>query len=146
MSLVKWDPFNELEDMSNRLNRIFQRRPTAAGNAMAMTDWVPTVDVEENEEGYLVKAELPGMKKEDIKVTVDNGMLSFRGERKFEKEEKGKKYHRVERSYGTFFRSFSLPEGVDEQKLHAEFKDGLLSVFVPKAPNMKPKAVQVPVK
>lgn len=146
MSLVRWDPFAELEDVSTRLNRFFGRRPMGAEGSMTVTEWTPVVDVEENNEGYLVKAELPGLKREDIKVTVNNGMLMLQGERRAEKEEKGKRFHRIERSYGSFYRSFTLPEGVNDEKLNAEFKDGVLTIMIPKAPEVKPKAVQIQVK
>ena len=151
MSLVRWDPFRELEDMSDRLNRAFGRsaiaRPTGNGNKDALTvfDWAPSVDIVETPEEFIVKAELPDVKKEDVKVSVDGGVLRIEGERKQEKEEKGKKYHRVERSYGSFFRSFTLPDNVDEGKVQAEFKDGILNVRLHKAEKVKPKAIEIKV-
>jgi HSP20 family protein len=151
MSITRWDPFRELEEVSNQLNRMFGRsmlaRTTADAGKDAMTavDWAPSVDITETVEEFQIKAELPEVKKEDIKVAVDNGVLRIEGERKQEKEEKGKKYHRVERSYGSFLRSFALPDNVDGAKVHAEFKDGVLNVRLPKAPATKPKAVEVKV-
>lgn len=151
MSITRWDPFRELEEVSNQLNRLFGRstlaRPTAEAGKDAMTavDWAPSVDVAETAEEFQVKAELPEVKKEDIKVAVENGLLRIEGERKQEKEEKGKKYHRVERSYGSFLRSFTLPDNVDAAKVQAEFKDGVLNVRLPKAPAAKPKTVEVKV-
>jgi HSP20 family protein len=103
------------------------------------------VDISEDDHEFLVKAELPEMKKEDVKVSVENGELTISGERKFEKEEKNKKYHRVERSYGSFARSFTLPDNVNADKVTAEFKEGLLQVHLPKQETAKPKAVQVAV-
>src|SRR5688572_3374586 len=105
MSIVRWDPFRELEDMSERLNRVFGRSAVARGeapskDALMVFDWAPTVDIVETAEEFQVKAELPEVKKEDVKVSVDRGVLRIEGERKQEKEEKGKKFHRVERSYG----------------------------------------------
>jgi len=97
----------------------------------------------ENEKEYLVKADLPDVKKENVKVTVENGVLTITGERRFEKEEKDKKYHRIERSYGNFLRSFTLPEGADGAKVNAEFKDGVLKVHLPKSETAKPKLVEV---
>lgn len=150
MKMVKWDPFRELEDVSSRLNRIFGRGYTspaeaAAGEAMAFADWSPVVDIKETPEEIMIKADLPEMKKEDIKVEVEGGVLSIRGERKLEKEEKGKKYHRIERAYGTFMRSFTLPANVDEKKLVAAYKDGVLELRLPKTVVEKPKAVEVKV-
>jgi HSP20 family protein len=112
---------------------------------MTVADWVPSVDVSETEGEYQIKAELPEVKKEDVKVTVEDGVLTIQGERKHEKEEKGKKYHRVERSYGSFVRSFTLPDLVDEEKVKAEFKDGVLNVQLPKSEKAKPKAIEVAV-
>ena len=148
MNLVKWDPFRELEDVSKRLNRIFGQAParTEAGNEMlAMADWAPSVDISETDTAYLVKAEIPGVKKEDVKVNIQDGMLTIQGERKQEKEEKGKKFHRVERCYGSFMRSFRVPDDADEGKVKAEFKDGMLNVTLSKSEKAKPKQINVSV-
>lgn len=147
MALVRWDPFRELEDMSERLNRMFARpalRPSGK-ETLTVADWIPTVDISENEQEYLIKAELPEVKKEDVKVTVEDSVLTIQGERRQEKEEKGKKYHRVERSYGSFVRSFTLPESVDEGAVKAEYKDGVLNLHLPKSEKVKPKAIDVKV-
>jgi HSP20 family protein len=147
MTLVRWDPFRELEDMSERLNRVFLRpslRNSGKEN-LTVADWMPTVDISETEGEYLIKAELPEVRKEDVKVTVENGVLTLQGERRQEKEEKGKKFHRVERSYGSFVRSFSLPELVDESAVKAEYKDGVLNLHLPKSEKVKPKAIDVKV-
>jgi HSP20 family protein len=147
MTLVRWDPFRELEDMSERLNRVFSRQPVrnSGKENLTVADWMPTVDISENEAEYLIKAELPEVKKEDVKVTVENGVLTLQGERRQEKEEKGKRFHRVERSYGSFVRSFSLPESVDENAVKAEYKDGVLNLHLPKSEKVKPKAIDVKV-
>lgn len=148
MNLVKWDPFRELEDVSSRLNRIFGRplgRLDSNSEMLAMVDWTPSADISETDTAYLIKAEIPGVKKEDVKVTVQEGMLTIQGERKMEKEEKDKKFHRVERSYGSFMRSFRLPDDADESAVKAEFKDGMLNVTLPKSPKAKPKAINVTV-
>lgn len=148
MNLVKWNPFSELEDISNRLNQIFGRVAGPAGTGhemMKVADWTPSVDISETEKAYLIKAEIPEVKKEDVKVTVENGMLTIQGERKMEKEEKGKKFHRVERSYGSFVRSFRVPDGVDEGKAKAEFKDGMINVTLPKSEKAKTKAIEIAV-
>ncbi|HET6678096.1 MAG TPA: Hsp20/alpha crystallin family protein [Nitrospira sp.] len=147
MTLVRWDPFRELEDMSERLNRVFSRptlRNTGKEN-LTVADWMPTVDISETESEYLIKAELPEVRKEDVKVTVENGVLTLQGERRQEKEEKGRRFHRVERSYGSFVRSFTLPESVDEGGVKAEYKDGVLALHLPKSEKVKPKAIDVKV-
>ncbi|TLY14934.1 MAG: Hsp20/alpha crystallin family protein [Nitrospirae bacterium] len=146
MNLVRWDPFRELEEMSNRLNRLFERPTLRTGNgkeALTVADWVPSVDISETDTEYLIKAELPEVKKEDVKVTLQDGVLMIQGERQQEKEEKGKKFHRVERSYGSFVRSFTLPDYVDNTNVKAEFKEGILNLHLPKSERAKPKAIEV---
>lgn len=148
MSLVRWDPFPEMQEMSERFNRYFGRpmlaRATGPGKEnLTVPDWAPAVDVAETPQEYLIKVELPGVDKGDVKVTVEDGVLCIEGERKPEKEEKDKKYHRVERAYGCFFRSFALPDNVDDQKLRAEFKEGVLSVHLAKSEKAKPRAIGV---
>jgi len=148
MAIVRWDPFRELEEMSDRLNRMITRPGTAQTAAqgkevMTVADWAPTVDISETEAEYAIKAELPEVKKEDVKVTVEDGVLTLQGERKQEKEEKGKKYHRIERSYGRFVRSFTLPDSVDESKVKAEYTDGVLHLHLPKSEKAKPKQIDV---
>lgn len=147
MHLTKWDPLTELEDISNRLYRIFGRPaiPAAGGHEMVkLADWTPTVDVSETETEFLIKAELPEVKKEDIQISIEGGMLTLKGERKLEKEDQGRKFHRIERSYGSFVRSFHLPEGVDESKVKAEFKEGMVNITLPKSAQAKPKAREIP--
>ena len=148
MNLVKWDPFRELEEVSNRLNRIFGQslaRSESGQNMLAVADWAPSVDISETDSEYLIKGEIPGVKKEDVKVTIQDGMLTIQGERKQEKEEKGKKFHRIERSYGSFVRSFRVPGDADENSVKAEFKDGMLNVTLAKSAKAKPKAIEVSV-
>ena len=148
MTLVRWDPFRELEEVSDRLNRMFARPATARTNGketMIVADWTPSVDISETDGEYQIKAEIPDVKKEDVKVTVEDGVLTIQGERKHENEEKGKKFHRIERSYGSFVRTFSLPDVIDEEKVKAEFKDGVLNLYLPKSEKAKPKAIEVKV-
>jgi HSP20 family protein len=148
MNLVKWDPFRELEDVSNRLNRIFGRslaRIEGGQDMLKMADWSPSADISETETEYVIKAEIPGVNKEDVKVTIENGLLTIQGERKMEKEEKGKKFHRVERSYGSFVRNFRMPDDADENSIKAEFKDGMLTVTLGKSAKAKSKVVNVTV-
>src|SRR2546421_11780203 len=148
-TLTRWEPFREMEDFQNRLSTLFGRplrRTNGHGKEeITLADWTPLADITEDEKEYLIKAELPEMKKEDVKVTVENGVLTISGERKFEKEEKNKKYHRVERSYGTFVRSFTLPDNADSSKVNAQYRDGVLTVDVQKSEQAKPRAIDVKV-
>jgi HSP20 family protein len=131
----------------NRLNRLFDF-PFApfAEETLPLTAWVPPCDVYETDKEIVVKAEIPGLKKEDVFVSIENNVLMIRGERKFADEVKRETYHRVERSYGEFLRSFTLPTFIDPNKILAEFKDGLLWVFLPKREEAKPKQIEVKVK
>jgi HSP20 family protein len=146
-TITRWDPFKELEDLQSRLSTLFGRSPVrkegGKEEAMTIAEWAPLVDISEDEKEYLVKAELPEIKKEDVKVTVQDDVLTLSGERKLEKEEKGKRYHRVERAYGSFSRSFTLPEDADPTKVNAEFKDGILKVHLGKSEKTKPKSIEV---
>ena len=144
----RWDPFREMEDLSERFNRLLSRLPAKreeGREAISVADWAPTVDISETDAEFLIKAEIPEVDKKDVKVAVEHGVLTIQGERKHEKEEKGRRYHRVERSYGTFARSFGVPDTVDESIVKAEFKDGLLLVHLPKSEKAKPKAIEVKV-
>lgn len=147
-NIARWDPFRELEDMSTRLNRLFTHpgaRPIGNGGDMALAGWTPAIDVQETDAEYLVKADLPEVKKEDVRVQIADGVLSVSGERQQEKEEKGKRFHRVERAYGRFERMVSLPAEVDPKKVAAEFKDGVLRVHLPKSPTARPQSIDVKV-
>jgi HSP20 family protein len=137
-----------MEEIGERFNRLIGRRSARRESnqeALTVADWIPTVDIAEDDKEFIIKAELPEVKKEDVKVMIQQGVLTIQGERKQEKEENGKRFHRIERSYGTFVRSFTLPEQVDEDKLKAEFKDGILMVHLPKTERPKPQAVEVKV-
>ena len=146
-SLVRWDPLKELEELENRVSGLFGRAPLrrvfSREEPVKVAEWAPLVDIAEDEKEYLIKAELPEVKKEEVKVTVEDGTVSICGERKFEKEEKDKKYHRVERAYGSFLRSFSLPEDADASKVNADFKNGVLQVHLPKGEKTKSKPQEV---
>jgi HSP20 family protein len=148
MSLTRWDPFRELEDMSARLTRLLgqpEAREAADNGGLSLAAWAPAIDVQETDAEYLIKADLPDVKKDDVKVQIQDGFLSVTGERKQEKEEKGKRFHRVERAYGRFERRLSLPTEVDPNKVAAEFKDGVLQVHLPKSPAAKPQTIAVTV-
>lgn len=148
--LSRWNPWKEMEQMQNRLASLWGMDPlrgnTGKEETLTIAEWSPRVDIVEDEKEILVKAELPEMKKEDVKVEVDQGVLTVSGERKMEKEEKNKKYHRIEREYGSFLRSFTLPPEVMAGKVSAEFKDGMLMVHLPKNGKAGAKAVEIKVK
>src|SRR2546430_15737931 len=141
------DLFRKGEDGKTRLSSLFGRAPARRGNGrdLAIADWAPLADITEDDKEYIIKAELPDLKKEEVKVAVENGVLTISGERKFEKEEKKRKYHRVERAYGTFMRSFTLPDDANASNVKAEFKDGILTVHLPKSEHAKPKHIDVKV-
>ena len=147
-SFARWNPMRDLEDMQRRMSSFFDIAPAGNGGdkeLLTASEWLPSVDISEDDKEFLVKAELPDVKKEDIKVHVENGVLTITGERKFEKEDKGRKYHRIERSYGNFTRSFTMPEAVKADKVTADFKDGVLHVCLPKDERAKPKTVEIKV-
>jgi len=144
MNIVRWDPFRELEGIQARLNRLFSEVP-AKGDESLFATWEPAVDIQETDKEFIVKADLPDVKKEDVKVELEDGVLSVEGERKQEKEEKGKRFHKVERAYGKFVRRFVLPTEVDDTHVKAEFKDGVLNVQLPKTATAKHKAIEVKV-
>lgn len=138
-----------MDDIQNRLfNHLFKTQPARNNGeqeSLTVSEWTPLVDIIEDDKEYVIKGELPEIRKEDVKVTVENGLLTISGERKLEKEEKGKRYHRVERAYGSFVRSFSLPDDADCNKVNADFKDGVLRVRVGKSETARPKQIEVKV-
>jgi HSP20 family protein len=139
------DPIRELFDLQRGINRLFEDTVgTSASNAApALSSWTPAVDVYEDENGFLIKCELPEISKEDVKVNLDNNVLSISGERKLEHEEKRDGYQRVERTYGQFYRSFTLPPNVNVEGINAEYRDGMLRLALPKREEAKPKQIQV---
>ena len=141
MALVRWDPARELAGMEvDRLNRMFADWYGEAFNR----GWLPPVDIYETDEHeYVIKAELPDMKRDDINLTFENNVLTLRGERKFEHEAKRDNFHRVERSYGSFSRSFTLPNTVDPSRISAAYKDGILTIRLPQREDAKPKQISV---
>ena len=144
MQLTRWNPFVELDEIQHRLNRLFlDRAAKTTGDAFA--DFMPAVDIQETDTEFIVKADLPDVKKDDVKVKVQEGVLAIEGERRQEKEEKGKRFHKIEREYGKFVRRFALPTDIDGDKVRAEFKDGVLNVMLPKSPAAKPKLIDVKV-
>ena len=144
--IVKWDPIKELDEFQNRLTTFFSNSPVrqdAENEWLTTSTWAPLVDITEDDKEYSIKADLPEVEKDNVKVSVNNGMLVLSGEHKFEKEDKNKKYHRVERSYGSFVRSFALPEDTDPAKISADFKNGVLIVRVAKSEKAQPRQIEV---
>jgi HSP20 family protein len=133
MQLAQWNPFREMDEMLRGF------RPGLSRDlSTPLADWAPAVDISEKDKEYLVKAQLPGVKKEDVKVEMLNGVLTVSGERRYEKEEKDEKQHRIESAYGHFVRSFVVPEDVLAERIAAEYKDGILAVHLPKTDIKKP--------
>jgi HSP20 family protein len=146
MKLAKRDPFRDVDEFFGRphwaLDLPFRGGRELSGSRF---DWSPRVDVRETKDDFQIDAEIPGIKREEVEINVDNHVLTIQGETKREKKEEDEEYHRVERYYGSFSRSFSLPENVDEEKIEASFKDGLLTLTVPKTEKAKPKKIEVKV-
>jgi HSP20 family protein len=142
-SITRWDPFHNLSTLQDQVNRLFQSSFPARSDNSALTTWAPAVDIYETENELVLKADLPGISEKDLDVRVENNMLTVRGERKFEQQVKEDNYLRVERSYGSFSRSFSLPNTVNTEAIKAEYKNGVLQVVMPKRAESKPKQVKV---
>jgi HSP20 family protein len=143
MTLVRWDPFREMAALSERLNRVLSDNPTLARSGETYGAWMPPVDIFEREDGLVLRAELPGMSRGDIDVSVENGLLTLQGERRREQGFDEESAHRLERVYGRFTRSFTLPTTVDASKIAATYKDGVLEIVLPKSEASKPKKVQI---
>jgi HSP20 family protein len=150
-TLTTWNPFRQMEEFQNRFSTFFGGFPTFQfrfpknGERFKLPDWSPLVDIIEDDHEYLFKADLPEMRKEDVKVTIENGILYISGERRAEKEKEKRKFHRLERFFGTFERTFTVPEDADATKIMAEFHDGVLQVHLPKRPIAKPKPIEIKV-
>lgn len=149
-TLITWNQLKEMEEATqNRFNRFLGRFPNRIGNgetpSLTVADWSPEVDISQDDQGYLLKADLPEMKKDDVRVTVEDDILSVSGERKSLKEDQKRKFHRMERSFGNFRRSFTLPEDADSTKVTAEFRDGVLKIHLPTTTKTRSKALEVKV-
>jgi HSP20 family protein len=152
MAIARWNPARELLDVEREFNRFFNTfgnrfglRETSEADEYENAVWMPLTDISENKNSFILKLDLPGVSKEDVKISFSDGQLNISGERKQEKENKDSKYHRVERTYGKYFRSFTLPKQIKEDKIDAEFKDGQLTITVPKAEEIKPKEIPIKV-
>jgi HSP20 family protein len=147
----KWSPFREMEELHRRLaslvgrgtGRLPVRSEGEPDESITLSEWSPVADITEDDTEYLIKMELPEVRKEDLKVNLENGVLTISGERKFEKEERKKRYHRIERAYGSFSRGFVVPDDSAVDTVRAEFKDGVLNVHLAKAPHAKPRSIDI---
>jgi len=144
MTLVKFNPIRDLINFEREINKMFNEFDNLFGLRLRDVEdqnlvWMPSTDIAEYDERYEIKMDFPGLTKEDVKISYNDGQLTISGERKFESDNKDVKYHRIERSYGKFFRSFSVPNKIKEDKIEANFKDGLLTIILPKAEEAKPK-------
>lgn len=144
MVVTRWDPFRELTTLQNRMNSIFQDYGKAGQDELTTTgSFVPAVDVYEDEHKIVLKLEIPGVSQEDVDIRLESNMLTVRGERKFEKEEKEENFHRIERRYGSFSRSFTLPNTVDTENIRAHYDQGVLNIELSKRAEAKPKQIKV---
>jgi HSP20 family protein len=148
MAIKRWDPMKELLQMQERMTRLFDEifPRVGRGEIEPFGGWVPAVDIYETPEKVVIEAEVPGVEKDNIKIEYSNGVLTIKGERKLEKEVKEEDYHRLERSYGSFQRSFSIPSTVDPDKINAVYKNGVLKIELPKQEKAKPKEIKIEVK
>lgn len=147
MAIVRFEPFRDLLSLQERMNRLFSEsyrsQQTSEDDWALGGTWAPAVDIYEQDNNIVIKAELPGLDPKDVDIRLDNSVLTIKGERKLDNEVKKENYHRVERSYGGFTRSFTLPNTVDANNIKAEFKDGVLRITLPKREEAKPKQIQI---
>jgi HSP20 family protein len=141
MQLTRFNPLAEIDEIQHRLNRMFLDR-TVKGEPV-FADFMPAVDIQETDTEFIVKTDLPDVKKEEVRIQLQNGVLAIEGERRQEKEEKGRRFHKVEREYGRFVRRFAMPTEVDADKVRAEFTNGVLTVFLPKSAAARPAQIDV---
>ena len=141
MSLIRWDPFAEVDGLFNHMGR--WPRLTIEGQGGMTFEWSPSADISETDKEYLIRAELPGMKKEDVKVTLADGVLTIQGERRQRKDQNNEKYHRVETHYGSFTRTFTLPDNVKAECITCEAREGVLTVHIPKIGHKKPREIAI---
>ncbi len=141
--LIRWNPMDDLFDIQDNINRVFGNYLSARGPQARGIGWMPPVDITESENEYNIKADIPGMKKEDIKISLEDNTLSISGERKEEKEEKGTNFVKKEKSFGSFMRTFALPHSVDAKGIKASYKEGVLNITVPKSEESKPREIKI---
>lgn len=144
MNIVRWDPYRELTSFADRFNRTFGAPSSRERDEeMSLGAWMPPVDISEDEDKIRLTTELPGVREDQVSIQMEGGVLTIRGERKFEDEKQGRNFHRVERSYGQFVRSFTLPNNVDREKIRASFSDGILDIEIPKSEEARPRQIKI---
>ena len=145
MAIIRWDPFRDLITIREKMNHLYEEAVISRGEDkdLVSSSWTPTVDIFETENELVLSAEVPGINEKDIEIKIEDNTLTLRGERKFEKESKEENYHRIERAYGSFFRSFSLPLYINQDTIKAEHLNGVLKIIMPKKPELKPRQVKI---
>jgi len=145
MAIIRWDPFRDLITLREKMNRLFEEAFTSRGEEkdLVASTWAPSVDIYETENALVLSAEVPGIDEKDIEIKIEDNTLTLKGERKFEKETKEENYHRIERAYGSFYRSFTLPHYIDQDNIKAEHENGVLKITMPKKPELKPRKVKI---
>jgi len=145
MAIIRWDPFRDIVTLREKMNRLFEDAVTHRGEEKDLTSssWAPAVDIYEDENQLVLSAEVPGIEEKDVEIKIEDSTLVIQGERKMEKETKEENYHRIERAYGSFYRSFTLPNYIDQEKIHAEHENGVLKITMPKKSELKPRKVKI---
>ena len=145
MAIIRWDPFRDMVTLREKMNRLFEDVFTGQreGKELAASTWAPAVDIFETENDLVMTAEVPGIDEKDIEIKIEDNTLILKGARKFEKETKEENYHRIERSYGSFYRAFTLPNSIDPEKIQAEHENGVLKITMPKRTELKPRKVKI---
>ena len=145
MAIIRWDPFRDMVTLREKMNRLFEDVFTgqSEGKELAASSWAPAVDIFETENDLVMTAEVPGIDEKDIEIKIEDNTLILKGARKFEKETKEENYHRIERSYGSFYRAFTLPNSIDPEKIQAEHENGVLKITMPKRTELKPRKVKI---
>jgi HSP20 family protein len=145
MAIIRWDPFRDLMTLRDKMNRLFEDAASSRGEEkdLMSSSWTPAVDIYENEEEVVLTAELPGVEENDIEIKIEDNVLTLKGERKFEKDMTEENYHRIERAYGSFYRSFRMPQYIDQDKIKADHDQGILKVQMPKNHESKSRKVKI---
>lgn len=146
MAIIRWDPFRDMVTLRGKMNRMFEdvfTGRTEEGKDLATSTWAPSVDIFETESELVLTAEVPGIEEKDIEIKIEDNTLTLKGERKFEKETKEENYHRIERSYGSFYRAFTLPNSIDPEKIQATHENGVLKITMPKRTELHPRKVKI---
>jgi len=145
MAIIRWDPFRDMVTLREKMNRLFEDVFTGRSEdkELSASTWAPAVDIFETENELIMTAEVPGIDEKDIEIKIEDNTLSLKGERKFEKETKEENFHRIERSYGSFYRAFTLPNSIDPEKIQAEHENGVLKITMPKRQERKPRKVKI---